>query len=186
MRENRPTGPKQGPVVKQDQLLSPAFCKIIADAVNAIHSVTGTITKLAVAFTLIAALTAAAPQPAAPHRDTAAELAMWAQINHQRSLNGAPPVTLAAGNAAPAWAQHLAETRTLTHAPNRHKTLDAPPGWWKLGEIVGRGQTPATVAAAFMRSPSHAAIITDPDYRTVHIGAWRNGTRIYIVARLTA
>ena len=73
---------------------------------------------------------------------------------------------------ADGWAQYLRSICALKHS----RLADgAPPGWFKLGENVGKGGTIPQIHEAYLRSPSHRANILDPVFTQVGTGAvWGN------------
>jgi uncharacterized protein YkwD len=71
------------------------------------------------------------------------------------------------------WAEHMAGTGILVHSGGPYS------------EVVGVGPDWRTVYAAFMDSPEHRAIILDPDYRHVGIGAERSGDRVWLAIVFT-
>ncbi len=70
------------------------------------------------------------------------------------------------------WAQNLRGICALKHS----RLADgAPPGWFKLGENVGKGGTIPQIHEAYLRSPSHRANILDPAFTQIGTGAvWGN------------
>ncbi len=73
---------------------------------------------------------------------------------------------------ADGWAQYLRSICALKHS----RLADgAPPGWFKLGENVGKGGSIGQVHEAYLRSPSHRANILDGSFTQVGTGAvWGN------------
>jgi murein L,D-transpeptidase YcbB/YkuD len=117
---------------------------------------------------------ALAPLPAsAATTDGAAYLSV---LNVERAGQGLRPLAERADldAVAQSWAQHMADTTTLSHNPD---LATAVQGWQVVGENVGEGPTIDALAAAFWASPHHRDNILDPSYTDVGIGTvTRDGT----------
>ena len=131
------------------------------------------------------------PEPTPqPPPNTSAEVArVLALFNQERASKGAPAVALQAMlvRAAEKHAAEMASRGVLSHtgadgsSPGDRITREGyrSQTW---GEIIAAGQpTPETVVGAWVRSPGHHAIMTDPRYQDVGIAVARGtaGYRIY-------
>lgn len=134
---------------------------------------------LAVALALFVALLA--PTPAGATGGDAANYV--ARINSLRASVGVGSLqvdgALTAG--AQAWADQMAASGTLAHAPNLASGLSGH--WSKLGENVGVGPDNATIWPAFVASAHHYANIVDPAFNYVGVGVAYAGGRQYTCHR---
>ena len=131
----------------------------------------------------------AAPAPIAPAPESApAPETFTARVveltNAERAAAGVAPV---AGNAqlttaAQRYAEVMAATACFGHACGPRPRLgdragaagDAP--WAFLGENVAAGQpTPERVVAAWMASPTHRAVLLDPEFTHLGVGRTAGG-----------
>lgn len=67
----------------------------------------------------------------------------------------------------------MVERHALFHSAQRERSASAPPGWRRLGENVGVGESPETLHGAFMNSSRHRDNILG-DYDSVAIGSERD------------
>jgi hypothetical protein len=83
--------------------------------------------------------------------------------------------------AAQSWAQHMAATNTLAHAPDI--TSGISQNWLKVGENVGVGPDVGTIMAAFVGSAKHYANIVDPAFNRIGVGVAQGGGHEYTCHR---
>ena len=100
-----------------------------------------------------------------------------ARINSLRASVGAGPLQVDGQltAAAQAWAEHMAGTGVLAHAPNIAD--GAPANWQKLGENVGVGSGNDVIWPAFVASAHHYANLVDPAFNYVGVGVAYGGGR---------
>ncbi len=79
---------------------------------------------------------------------------------------------------AQAWAQHMADTNTLSHSS---LTAGVSGGWSTLGENVGTGPAVTDVHNGFMGSPEHRANILSGSYTSVGVGVAQGNGRVWVV-----
>ena len=120
--------------------------------------------------------------PAAPEGFTARVVAL---TNAERAAVGVPPV---AGDpqltvAAQRYAEVMAETACVGHACGPVPKLGdravaaGDTRWGFLGENVAAGQpTPERVIAAWMASPTHRAVLLNPEFTLLGVGRTTGGT----------
>jgi hypothetical protein len=89
--------------------------------------------------------------------------------NASRQAEGLPALVMspALSEKAQAWAVELARRQSLSHSV---LTDDAPEGWLKLGENVGRGPSIEAIQDGFMASPAHRANVLDPSFNWIGTG----------------
>ena len=109
-----------------------------------------------------------------------------ARINALRASVGVGPLAvdgqLTAG--AQGWAEHMAATQVLAHAPDIGAGLTEP--WTKLGENVGVGPSNSVIWPAFVASAHHYANIVDPAFTSVGVGVAYAGGRQWTCHRFMA
>ncbi|WP_051191850.1 CAP domain-containing protein [Microbacterium luticocti] len=105
-------------------------------------------------------------------------------VNRDRAAQGFPALreSTALDAVAQRWAQHMADTATMSHNPNLSGQV--PTGWRALGENVANGQpTPQAMEAAWMASPGHRANIlggyTDIGVGWVVVGGHTWGVQVF-------
>lgn len=78
------------------------------------------------------------------------------------------------------WAKRIAATGTIVHR-DQGVILRRCNGA-RVGEIIARGYgSPRETAAAWMESPTHRAVLTNPDYRRIGIGAAQDNQGRWVV-----
>ena len=108
-------------------------------------------------------------------------------INQQRAAQGMAPLSLTQSmtDAAAQWAYSMAAGSFLAHASDI--VSGTPPGWSKVGENVGRGQSVSSLTQAFMSSEGHRHNVLDPDFTNVGIGVYVHSTgKVYTTHRFAA
>lgn len=76
------------------------------------------------------------------------------------------------------WAQELARRQTLQHSD----LSTVEPGWRKVGENVGRGQTAEEIVRALAASPTHRANMVDRAFVRTGVGTARGEDgQLYVV-----
>jgi len=142
----------------------------------------GVLGTSALAVGRTAAAAAASPSMASSRIELAFE---W-EIEVERVRNGLPPLavdpTISAG--ARLWSGGMALFGTLAHSAGvRAQIAAVDPQWQALGENVGEGMTPQSIAAAFMASPHHRANILGA-YSHMGVGVFVDGLgRIWVTER---
>jgi uncharacterized protein YkwD len=76
------------------------------------------------------------------------------------------------------WAQHMADTNTLSHSS---LTAGVGAGWSTLGENVGTGGQVIDVHNGFMDSPEHRDNIMKGQYTSMGVGVVQSGGRVWVV-----
>lgn len=101
-------------------------------------------------------------------------------IGQERSSRGIGGLAFAADLQAVArrHAQRMADRGEQYHNPDLASEVE---GWQALGENVGVGSSADSLHQAFMGSPTHRAIILDPEFTEVGIGVVSQGGRLWIV-----
>jgi uncharacterized protein YkwD len=79
---------------------------------------------------------------------------------------------------AQAWAQHMADTNTLSHSA---LTANVSPGWSTLGENVGTGPAVNDVHTGFMNAPEHRDNIMAGKYSSMGVGVAQSAGRVWVV-----
>ncbi|NQX25855.1 CAP domain-containing protein [Microbacteriaceae bacterium VKM Ac-2854] len=111
-------------------------------------------------------------------------------INDYRATQGAGPLTLLDESSAVAqsWSDHLAATGAFEHSNTYSSDERIPSGWTAAGEVIAKRSD--TDAAAFVQqwidSPTHEAIISDPQFTRIGIGVSEGGGDTVGVANLFA
>jgi hypothetical protein len=100
-----------------------------------------------------------------------------ARINGLRASVGVAPLGVDGQltAAAQGWADHMAATGTLAHAPDISSGLTV--NWSKLGENVGVGPNNDVIWSAFVASAHHYENIVDPAFNYVGVGVTYAGGR---------
>lgn len=75
------------------------------------------------------------------------------------------------------WVHELATSGDLRHSFSTRFVTD----WTRVGETVGYGGSVEVVHDAFLASPTHRAIILDPDYDCVGVGVEETAQRVWVV-----
>jgi len=114
------------------------------------------------------------------------ELAFEWSIEVERVSNGLPPLAVDPMVSAEArqWSGGMALFDTLAHSASVGAQIAAvDPQWQALGENVGEGTSPQSIAAAFMASPHHRANILGA-YSHMGVGVFVDGLgRIWVTER---
>jgi hypothetical protein len=71
------------------------------------------------------------------------------------------------------WSTSMATNAQLAHNPNL--AAEAPPGWAKMGENVGVGESVRQLFNAFVASPTHYKNLVDPDFTRSGIAVMIDG-----------
>lgn len=109
---------------------------------------------------------------------TTAEARFVTRINAERARLGLPALRVRARLTEYAR-QHsvaMSRQRTLFHTRN----FSALCCWSSIAENVGVGFDVPTLHQAFMASPAHRANILDPRMRSVGVGVYRSGGRMWV------
>jgi uncharacterized protein YkwD len=106
---------------------------------------------------------------AATTSDYTSETANYNDVNTHRLNHVNKPALTRSGcitNVARAWAQHMADTGTLSHNPNYVSQITAACGnsWQALGENVGMGPDETSIFNALIASCEHHSNIDDMDW----------------------
>lgn len=106
----------------------------------------------------------------------------YSLINDLRASHGLGPLAIdnALAGSAQSWAQHMADTGTLSHDPALGSAVS---GWTKLGENVGTGPNVDQIWQAFLRSPGHLDNLLDPAFTHMGVGFVIDGTSQYTTHR---
>jgi Cysteine-rich secretory protein family len=117
----------------------------------------------------------------AAYADSGAEGEFLAKINASRASAGLAPLKLDSGLTT--YARHhtadMIASGGIYHSSSGELKSAGGSGWQKLGENVGRGQTPSSLHSAFMNSAGHKANILG-DYNYVGIGADGGDGYLYV------
>ena len=148
-----------------------------------------TITLLVALLLIASSLFATSPAEAQgePVRDFAMESGFLNALNQQRGAQGLSPLTLTQSmtDAAAQWTYSMAAGNFLAHAGDI--VTGTPPGWSKVGENVGRGQSVSSLTSAFMSSEGHRHNVLDPVFTHVGIGVYVDSAgKVYTTHRFAA
>ena len=113
--------------------------------------------------------------------DSATEGEFLAKINASRADAGLAPLT-SKGNLASYADSHTAEMMDageIFHSSSGELAAAGGSGWDKMGENVGKGQTPSSLHDAFMASSGHKKNILG-DYNYVGIGTGSQDGFLYV------
>jgi Cysteine-rich secretory protein family len=117
----------------------------------------------------------------AAYADSGAEGEFLAKINSSRASAGLAPLKLDSGLTG--YARHhtadMIASGGIYHSSEGELKSAGGSGWQKLGENVGRGQSPSSLHQAFMNSAGHKANILG-DYNYVGIGADSGDGYLYV------
>jgi uncharacterized protein YkwD len=78
---------------------------------------------------------------------------------------------------AQAWAQHMADTNTLSHSS---LTAGVSGNWSTLGENVGTGGAVGDIHTGFMNSPEHRDNIMSANYSSMGVGVVTENGRVWV------
>ncbi len=113
--------------------------------------------------------------------DSGSEAEFLAKINSSRANAGLAP--LAANGSLTSYARtHTAammDAGEIYHSSSAQLGAAGGTGWDRMGENVGRGQTPSSLHEAFMNSSGHRANILG-DYNYVGIGTGTKDGYLYV------
>lgn len=132
-------------------------------------------------------LSAAAAQTRPMQNEADAKVEIFAAVNTARAAAGVAPVTLSVDLSA------VALDHTLSMA-DANRIFHSVPLWNEsdiagtfVGQNVGTGDNLSVVLDAFIASPPHYAILTDPRFTRIGIGVvWRPESHaIFITERFT-
>lgn len=103
--------------------------------------------------------------------DSGTESEFLALINSTRADTGLAPLEVNGGLQAHArnHTQDMVAAGDIYHSTDAELAAAGGSGWSRIGENVGRGQSPSSLHSAFMASPGHKANILG-DYNYVGIG----------------
>jgi hypothetical protein len=103
--------------------------------------------------------------------DSGTESEFLSLINSTRADNGLAPLDLNGGLQSHArnHTQDMIAAGDIYHSSDAELAAAGGSGWSRIGENVGRGQSPSSLHGAFMGSPGHKANILG-DYNYVGIG----------------
>jgi hypothetical protein len=113
--------------------------------------------------------------------DSGTEAEFLAKINSSRASAGLAPLT-AKGSLTAYAREHTAgmmEAGEIYHSSSAQLGAAGGSGWDKMGENVGRGQSPSSLHQAFMDSPGHKANILG-DYNYVGVGTGSKDGYLYV------
>ncbi len=130
---------------------------------------------------LVAASLATLGITTAAGADSATESQFLSKINASRASAGLGPLKMN-GNLqsyARSHSAEMADAGKIYHSSESQLRAAAGSGWTKLGENVGRGQSPDSLHTAFMNSPGHRANILG-DYNQVGIGTVSRDGYLYV------
>jgi len=113
--------------------------------------------------------------------DSGTESEFISKINSSRASAGLAPLA-ANGNLTSYARQHTAgmmEAGEIYHSSSAQLGAAGGSGWDKMGENVGKGQSPTSLHQAFMNSPGHKANILG-DYNYVGVGTGSKDGYLYV------
>lgn len=113
--------------------------------------------------------------------DSGSEEEFLAKINATRSASGLEEVRIEGGLQSHArnHTQQMMDAGELYHSSSDELTALGGGGWERIGENVGRGQSPTSLHNAFMDSPGHRDNILG-DYNYVGIGTGSRNGYLYV------
>ncbi len=113
--------------------------------------------------------------------DSDTEGEFLAKINAERSANGLGLLQIDDGleSHARLHTQGMIDAGELYHSSSAELGAAGGQGWEKIGENVGRGQSPTSLHQAFMNSPAHRNNIL-ADYNYVGIGTQSRDGYLYV------
>lgn len=113
--------------------------------------------------------------------DSGTESEFISKINSSRASAGLAPLA-ANGNLTSYARQHTADMMDageIYHSSSAELGAAGGSGWDKMGENVGKGQSPTSLHQAFMDSPGHKANILG-DYNYVGVGTGSKDGYLYV------
>jgi hypothetical protein len=113
--------------------------------------------------------------------DSGTESEFISKINSSRASAGLAPLA-ANGNLTSYARQHTAgmmDAGEIYHSSSAELGAAGGSGWDKMGENVGKGQSPTSLHQAFMDSPGHKANILG-DYNYVGVGTGSKDGYLYV------
>jgi hypothetical protein len=113
--------------------------------------------------------------------DSGTEAEFLAKINATREANGLGPLEVDGGLRSHArnHTQDMIDAGEIFHSSEAELIAAGGTGWDKIGENVGRGQSPTSLHQAFMDSPGHKKNILG-DYNYVGIGTGSSNGYLYV------
>jgi hypothetical protein len=113
--------------------------------------------------------------------DSGTEGEFLAKINATRESNGLTPLQVEGGLRSHArnHTQDMMDAGEIYHSSSGELGAAGGNGWDKIGENVGRGQSPSSLHQAFMDSPGHKKNILG-DYNYVGIGTGSSDGYLYV------
>ena len=113
--------------------------------------------------------------------DSGTEADFLARINSTRQSNGLGPLEIDGGLRSHArnHTQDMIDAGEIFHSSEGELIASGGTGWDKIGENVGRGQSPTSLHEAFMDSAGHKKNILG-DYNYVGIGTGSSNEYLYV------
>jgi hypothetical protein len=113
--------------------------------------------------------------------DSGTEAEFLAKINATREASGLGPLEVDGGLRSHArnHTQDMIDAGEIFHSSESELIAAGGTGWDKIGENVGRGQSPTSLHQAFMDSPGHRKNILG-DYNYVGIGTGSSNGYLYV------
>lgn len=136
-----------------------------------------------------------APASPASARPAGLDRAVLAAVNAQRAAQGLRPLRLsgALDRAARSHSRAMAHSGVLTHSPDLLTRVPRPRARaaWALGETIAwlparTRHLAARVVSAWMHSPAHRAVLLDPSFRLIGVGAGRGSGGTFLTADLAS
>ncbi|HEY7468314.1 MAG TPA: CAP domain-containing protein [Acidimicrobiia bacterium] len=137
--------------------------------------------KRQVLATLLVAVTAFFGVGLAAGADSGTEAEFLAKINATREAEGLGPMEVDGGLRSHArnHTQDMIDAGEIFHSSESELVAAGGKGWDRIGENVGRGQSPTTLHQAFMDSAGHRKNILG-DYNYVGIGTASSNGYLYV------
>jgi len=113
--------------------------------------------------------------------DSGTEGEFLAKINATREANGLAPLKVEGGLRSHArnHTEDMMSAGEIYHSSSSELSAAGGSGWDKIGENVGRGQSPSSLHGAFMESPGHKKNVLG-NYNYVGIGTGSSGGYLYV------
>ncbi|MGH8914206.1 MAG: CAP domain-containing protein [Acidimicrobiia bacterium] len=113
--------------------------------------------------------------------DSGSEGEFLAKINATREANGLSPLQIDGGLRSHArnHTQDMIDAGEIFHSSESELRAAGGSGWERIGENVGRGQSPSSLHSAFMDSPSHRQNILG-DFNYVGVGTGSSDGYLYV------
>jgi len=113
--------------------------------------------------------------------DSGTEGEFLAKINATREANGLAPLKVDGGlrSHARSHTEDMMNAGEIFHSSSSELSSAGGNGWDRIGENVGRGQSPSSLHEAFMKSSGHKENVLG-DYNYVGIGTGSSGGYLYV------